>query len=102
MAAPGAFIVKERLEGLEARINAALDEAGLKDFSKKVAREAVESVIEEIVSEIRERKEDTIKELQMERIDVKAELETHLGRLDHMVKFSIFISTLALVAALFL
>ena len=47
----GVFVVKDRLEALEARIETALDEAGLKDFTKQVARDAIGDIVNDIVGE---------------------------------------------------
>jgi len=82
MAAPGAFIVKERLEGLEARINMALDEAGLKDFSKQIAREAVSGLVDEIINELQDKKGAALGELELERIDIDARLKETKGSFD--------------------
>jgi hypothetical protein len=82
MAAPGAFIVKERLEGLEARINMALDEAGLKDFSKQIAREAVSGLVDEIINELQDKKGAALGELELERVDIDARLKETQGNFD--------------------
>lgn len=120
MATPGAFIVKERLEGLEARINAALDEAGLKEFSKQVAREAVSSVVDEIVNELQSKKGIVLGELELERVDVDsrlretkdnfdvaiaehvAALEASMMRVERIAKISLALSFLALVSSFFM
>lgn len=64
------FVVKDRLEALEARIESALDEAGLKDFSKQVAKEAISELIEETIEELQRRKVDLLDEVNLERINV--------------------------------
>lgn len=120
MAAPGAFIVKERLEGLEARINTALDEAGLKEFSKQVAREAVSGVVDEIIAELQDKKGAALGELQVERVDVDsrlketkdsfdvaiaehvAALEASMTRVERIAKISLALSLLALVSSFFM
>jgi hypothetical protein len=69
------FVVKERLEALEARIETALDEAGLKDFTKHVAREALTDLVEDIVNELSEKKNDVIKQVAVERLEVDSRLK---------------------------
>ena len=120
MAVPGAFIVKERLEGLEARINTALDEAGLKEFTKQVAREAVSSVVDEIIEELQSKKGAALGELELERVDVDSRLKETQGnfdiaiaehvvridesleRIDRLVKLSLLASLVSLVLSLFM
>jgi len=69
------FVVKDRLEALEARIETALDEAGLKDFTKEVAREAIKDLVSDIISELREKKNDVIKQVAVERLEVDERLK---------------------------
>lgn len=120
MAAPGAFIVKERLEGLEARINTALDEAGLKEFAKQVAREAVSNVVNEIIDELQSKKGTVLGELELERVDVDSRLketkdnfdvaiaehvmrlEASLLRAERLTKISLVVSLASLAASFFM
>lgn len=105
MATLGAFIVKERLEALENRIDTALDEAGLKDFSKQVARQAVDSVVEEIAADIQSKKDSALDEIKVVHGDLNQQLanfEAHLVRLERMTKISLLMSAAAVVLSYFL
>jgi hypothetical protein len=51
------FVVKDRIESLEARIERALDEAGLREFSKEVARDALQGVVSEVQDIIKQQAE---------------------------------------------
>lgn len=57
MANNNIFVVKERIEGLEARIEQALDETGLREFSKEVARDALKGVVGEVQDIIKQQAE---------------------------------------------
>jgi hypothetical protein len=78
----GVFVVKDRLEALEARIETALDEAGLKDFTKQVARDAIGDIVNDIVEELRAKKDDVINQVAVERLDVDSRLKETQGNFD--------------------
>lgn len=124
------FVVKDRLEALESRIETALDEAGLKDFTKDVAREAVKDLVNDIIDELKVKKNDVIKQVAVERLDVDIRLKETQGafdiaiaehvaridesvgklealrssveRLDTLVKLSLVASLVSIVLSLFL
>lgn len=115
MAAPGAFVIKERLESLEARIETALDEIALKDFSKKVVRDAISETIAEVISEIHEKRGQALVQVESERVDfntrikeVRCEFETSIvessTRLESSMMFSnrmtAFVAFVALATSL--
>lgn len=77
-----AFVVRERLEALEARIETALDEAGLKDFAKQVAREALTDLVNEIVEELSAKKNDVINQVAVERLEIDTRLKETQGNFD--------------------
>jgi len=76
------FVVKDRLEALEARIETALDEAGLKDFTKQVAREAISDIVNDIIEELRAKKDDVISQVAVERLEVDTRLKETQGNFD--------------------
>ena len=78
----GVFVVKDRLEALEARIETALDEAGLKDFTKQVARESISDIVNDIVEELRMKKDDVINQVTVERLEVDSRLKETQGNFD--------------------
>ena len=78
----GVFVVKDRLEALEARIETALDEAGLKDFTKQVARESISDIVNDIVEELRAKKDDVINQVTVERLEVDTRLKETQGNFD--------------------
>lgn len=78
----GVFVVKDRLEALEARIETALDEAGLKDFTKQVARESISDIVNDIVEELRAKKDDVINQVTVERLEVDSRLKETQGNFD--------------------
>lgn len=78
----GVFVVKDRLEALEARIETALDEAGLKDFTKQVARESISDIVNDIVEELRAKKDDVINQVAVERLEVDSRLKETQGNFD--------------------
>ena len=78
----GVFVVKYRLEDLEARIETALDEAGLKDFTKQVARESISDIVNDIVDELRAKKDDVINQVAVERLEVDSRLKETQGNFD--------------------
>ena len=78
----GVFVVKDRLEALEARIETALDEAGLKDFTKQVARESISDIVNDIVDELRAKKDDVINQVTVERLEVDTRLKETQGNFD--------------------
>jgi len=116
----GVFVVKDRLEALEARIETALDEAGLKDFTKQVARDAIGDIVNDIVEELRAKKDDVINQVAVERLDVDSRLKETQGnfdvaiaehvvridesmeRIDKLVKLSLLASLVSLVLSLFM
>ena len=126
----GVFVVKDRLEALEARIETALDEAGLKDFTKQVARESISDIVNDIVDELRAKKDDVINQVTVERLEVDTRLKETQGnfdvaiaehvaridesvgklegltssveRLDKLVKLSLLASLVSLVLSLFM
>jgi len=116
----GVFVVKDRLEALEARIETALDEAGLKDFTKQVARDAIGDIVNDIVEELRAKKDDVINQVAVERLDVDSRLKEtqgnfdvaiaeHVVRIDEsmerigkLVKLSLLASLVSLVLSLFM
>jgi len=116
----GVFVVKDRLEALEARIETALDEAGLKDFTKQVARDAIGDIVNDIVEELRAKKDDVINQVAVERLDVDSRLKETQGnfdvaiaehvvridesmeRIDRLVKLSLLASLVSLVLSLFM
>ena len=126
----GVFVVKDRLEALEARIETALDEAGLKDFTKQVARESISDIVNDIVEELRAKKDDVINQVAVERLEVDSRLKETQGnfdvaiaehvaridesvgklegltssveRLDKLVKLSLLASLVSLVLSLFM
>lgn len=65
------FVVKERVEELEKRIETALDESGLKEFSKHAAKDAIKDLLEDITSEIKEKKTEILNSVAHESIDVE-------------------------------
>lgn len=71
----GIFVVKDRIEALEARIETALDEAGLKGYSRQVAGEAISEVVGEIINELRAKKNETLEAINVERLEVNDRLE---------------------------
>lgn len=78
----GVFVVKDRLEALEARIETALDEAGLKDFTKQVARESISDIVNDIIEELRAKKDDVINQVAVERLEVDTRLKETQGNFD--------------------
>ena len=78
----GVFVVKDRLEALEARIETALDEAGLKDFTKQVARESISDIVNDLVDELRAKKDDVINQVAVERLEVDSRLKETQGNFD--------------------
>jgi hypothetical protein len=126
----GVFVVKDRLEALEARIETALDEAGLKDFTKQVARESISDIVNDIVEELRAKKDDVINQVAVERLEVDSRLKETQGnfdvaiaehvaridesvgklegltssveRIDRLVKLSLLASLVSLVLSLFM
>ena len=126
----GVFVVKDRLEALEARIETALDEAGLKDFTKQVARESISDIVNDIVEELRAKKDDVINQVAVERLEVDSRLKETQGnfdvaiaehvaridesvgklegltssveKLDRLVKLSLLASLVSLVLSLFM
>ena len=126
----GVFVVKDRLEALEARIETALDEAGLKDFTKQVARESISDIVNDIVDELRAKKDDVINQVTVERLEVDTRLKETQGnfdvaiaehvaridesvgklegltssveKLDRLVKLSLLASLVSLVLSLFM
>ena len=126
----GVFVVKDRLEALEARIETALDEAGLKDFTKQVARESISDIVNDIVDELRAKKDDVINQVAVERLEVDSRLKETQGnfdvaiaehvaridesvgklegltssveKLDRLVKLSLLASLVSLVLSLFM
>jgi tetrahydromethanopterin S-methyltransferase subunit G len=116
----GVFVVKDRLEALEARIETALDEAGLKDFTKQVARDAIGDIVNDIVEELRAKKDDVINQVAVERLEVDSRLKETQGNFDvaiaehvvriyksmerigKLVKLSLLASLVSLVLSLFM
>jgi len=124
------FVVKDRLEALEARIETALDEAGLKDFTKQVAKEAMSELVGDVMHELSSKKNDVIKQVAVERFEFDARLkETQsnfdaaiaehvsaledsvkrlemlkisMDRLDKMVKLSLIASLVSIVLSIFM
>lgn len=124
------FVVKDRLEALESRIETALDEAGLKDFAKQVAREALTDLVNDIVEELSAKKNDVINQVAVERLEIDtrlketqgnfdvaiaehvakledsvAKLETlraSMDRLDNMTKLSLLASLVSIVLSIFM
>lgn len=85
------FVVRERLESLEARIETALDEAGLRDFTKQVAKEAMSELVAEIVEELQSRKSQVLDQVHLERVDVddrlkQTESKFDVAIVDHVTK----------------
>ena len=76
------FVVKDRLEALEARIETALDEAGLKDFAKQVAKEAINELVNDIVEELSAKKNDVINQVAVERLEIDTRLKETQGNFD--------------------
>jgi AcrR family transcriptional regulator len=124
------FVVKERLEALEARIETALDEAGLKDFAKQVAKEAMSELVTDIMTELSAKKNDVIKQVAVERFEFDArlketessfdvavaehvkqieesvsrleDLKKSVDRLDTLVKLSLLASLVSIVLSIFM
>lgn len=86
MATPGAFIVKDRLESLEARIDTALDEARLKEFSRGVARDALKELIVDVSREIEDARRTALDDLKVERVDVDSRLNEVQGAFDVAIR----------------
>jgi hypothetical protein len=76
------FVVKDRLEALEARIERALDEAGLKDYAKQVTKEAISEVVEDIISELHSRKSEVLDEVHFEKIRTDDRLKETESKFD--------------------
>jgi hypothetical protein len=76
------FVVKDRLEALEARIEKALDEAGLKDYAKQVTKEAISEVVEEIINELHSRKKEVLDEVHFEKIRTDDRLKETESKFD--------------------
>ena len=80
----------------------ALDEASLRNFSKQVARNAIDGTVGEIVSELQAKKAAALVELEVERSSFESRLKEHeasIARLGMMVKSSVLIGILALIVA---
>jgi len=97
------FVVKDRLEALEARIERALDEAGLKDYAKQVTKEAISEVVEDIISELHSRKSEVLDEVHFEKIRTddrlkETESKFDVAIVDHMSRLES--STLEKLASL--
>ncbi len=124
------FVVKDRLEALESRIETALDEAGLKDFTKTVAREAMKDLLNDVMDELRNKKDSVLEQVKVEKVEMDSRLkETQstfdvaiaehvsrveasvaqlevikksLDRLDKLVKLSLVVSVISMVLSLYL
>ncbi len=124
------FVVKDRLEALEKRIETALDEAGLKDFTKTVAREAMKDLLKDVMEELQNKKDGVLEQVKVERVEMDSRLkETQstfdvaiaehvsrieesiaqievvnksLDRLDKVVKLSLVASFVSMVLSLYL
>jgi|Wag4MinimDraft_6_1082665.scaffolds.fasta_scaffold35658_2 hypothetical protein len=57
-----AFVVKERVEGLEKLVNQALEIDGLKDMAKDVTKRVLDEALESGKSEIKEAAKSTVQE----------------------------------------
>jgi len=113
MARPGAFIVKERLEALEARIDAALEEEKLREFSRAVAADEMGVLKVSSVNEIEVARGLALEALKLEKVNLEARIsevrqELHVSfmvrveRLEKLITATAILGFVTLIAAVIL
>jgi len=86
MAALGSFVIKERIEGLEARVNTILDEERLRQFAQDAARDEIGVAVADAHHAINARRDEVLGHIRHERNETAAEIHMMFSQLKYEIR----------------
>jgi hypothetical protein len=100
MAAIGSFVIKERIEGLEARVNTILDEERLRQFAQDVAREEIDVAAVDAHRAIDTRRDEVLALIKHERQETAAEIHAMFSHFKQEIRRCQILVGAAVVASI--
>jgi hypothetical protein len=109
MASFGSFVIKERVEDLENRVNTILDEDKLRKFAQETAREEAGAVVSNVVHEIEAKRDEVLGTIKAGKNEFFEEFDVtiscicrELRNLQLVAGFAFALSVLATILSCFL
>jgi hypothetical protein len=86
MATLGSFVIKERIEGLEAKVNTILDEERLRQFAQDAAREEINVAVADARHAIDTRRDEVLALIKHERQETADEIRAMFSHFKHEIR----------------